>query len=645
MTARPWRHATALGVGLGVGLLASTVRAECPKGGRIVDHEGKPAAGLVVQRGATTVVTDADGRYDLEGGTPDDPVEITMRQRVGSAVAFEVFFDREPIRFKRADGCAGDFDASNATGWTSALDPEDTDDAFALRVGFIRGFELMVQLAIALPAEPLRVEAWQRTASPRTSFWVGTHSYHPTPPREPLVGLGAEASRRGDRGAPDNREYHELGHHALAAALGASPHARADTSHGGYYVNPTSADAWTEGFATFFAMMVADQIEKRPAANLYRIAGTFVDLELNYRPWDFGGLEELAVAGLLLDLVDGERPRTMGGLPAVDTVDVIGQGASAIAVVTFGERTGSPRHVGRLALTVSSGDPIWSVDIDPSAWTDTTISRLVVALPPEGVDPTAITGAKWSTEARADDDPVTVPLEDVWAAIEGFRSTHEESNGKLFDVADLHAALRAKFGGRDGDGDGRDDIDQLFILHGLFADLDGDHVFDEGETIGSTAHPAGESSAGTKWQARPQRRVPAPAGLRASLATPQAVGRWWATSTSSSGHTRVTRLIASDAGLATLMPPPGLPAASVAVAADAEERVASLAERWSAEELHARAENEHATPLDVSVTLRKGEPSQASATVDPRWLFWGGAASAGFGVLLLLVGVVIGRSR
>ncbi len=626
---------------LAAALWPVTARAECPKDGRIVDHEGKPVEGLVVQRGATTVVTDAEGRYALEGGTPEDPVQITLRQRVGSDVAFEIFFDREPIHLSRADGCAGDLDASNATGWTSALDPQDVDDAFALRLGLLRGSLLMVQLGIALPRQPLRVEAWQRTASPHTSFWVGTPSYHATPPRDPLVGLGAEASRRGDRGAPDNREYHELGHHALAIALGASPRARADTSHGGYYLNPTSADAWTEGFATFFAMMVGARIEERASPNLYRIDGTYVDLELDYRPWDFGGLEELAVAGLLLDLVDTEQPRTMGGLPAVDTVDVIGKSPEAIAVVTFGERTGIPRHVGRLALTVSD-DPIWSVDVDPTAWTDTTISRIVVALPEE-VDPTAITGAKWSTESRPDDDPLALPLEDVWAAIVAFRSTHPESNDRLFDVADLYAALRAKFGGRDGDGDGRDDLDQIFVAHGLFADLDGDHVFDEGETIGSTAHPAGKTESGEAFDARSQRRVPAPAGLRASLTAPQAVGRWWATSASASGNTRVTRLVPSEAGQVTLMPPPGDPTASFAIAADAEERVAALAQRWTAEELHARAANEHATPLDVSVTLRKGEPSQASATVDPRWLFWGGAASAGFGVLLLLVGVVIGR--
>lgn len=629
--------------GSGLALLASNARAECPKAGRVVDHEGDPIAGLVVQRGATTVVTDADGRYTLEGGTPDDPVQITMRQRVGTTVAYELFFDRAPLRWSRSDGCAGDFDGATTTGWASALDPKDADDAFALHRGIGRAFELIGKLGIELPEQPLRVEAWQRTASPNTAFWVGTPSYHPSPPRDPLVGLGVEASRRSDRGAPDNREYHEIGHHALAAAFGASPHARADTSHGGYYENPTSADAWSEGFATFFAMMVADQIEGRPTANLYRIAGTYVDLELDYRPWDFGGLEELAVAGVLLDLVDGERPRSTQGLPAIDTVDVIGPAGDAIAVVTFAQRTDAPAQVGRLALTIGD-DPVWSVDVDPSAWTDESVQRLVVVLPAQGLDPTAIGGATWTSEARPDDDPLKLALPEVWKAIEGFVSKQPESNGRLFDVTDLHTALSAEFGGRDVDGDGRDDIDQVFIAHGLFADLDGDRQFDEGEKVGATAHPAGESPSGKTWPARLQRRrVPAPPGLRVALATPQAVGRWWSTSTSASGHTRVTRLIPSDAGLATLMPPPADATARVVVAADAEARVAAIAQRWSAAELHERAEDEQAPPLDVSVTLREGEPSEASATIDPRWLFWSGAASAGFGILLLLGGAIIGR--
>ena len=88
-----------------------------------------------------------------------------------------------------------------------------------------------------------------------------------------------------------------------------------------------------------------------------------------------------------------------------------------------------------------------------------------------------------------DDDPVDLTLQEVWDTIVSYTSVQPESNGYLFDVADLYAAFSAAYGGSDADGNGMDDIDQVFVAHGFFADRDGDRSF-RSETPGMTDHPA-----------------------------------------------------------------------------------------------------------------------------------------------------------
>ena len=54
------------------------------------------------------------------------------------------------------------------------------------------------------------------------------------------------------------------------------------------------------------SVMVAKHVEERPLPHLYRVRGTPRSLELDYRAWsNRGRFEELAIAGLLLDLEDG----------------------------------------------------------------------------------------------------------------------------------------------------------------------------------------------------------------------------------------------------------------------------------------------------------------------------------------------------
>lgn len=105
---------------------------------------------------------------------------------------------------------------------------------------------------------------------------------------------------------------HEFGHAFLADLLLAgnpntsvSPH-----NHGGYWANWDSSDALVEGFATFWATIVKREVREEYNWSTYRYrTGTVIDLEDNTFAWIGGNGEEIALAGMLVDLIDGEDDR------------------------------------------------------------------------------------------------------------------------------------------------------------------------------------------------------------------------------------------------------------------------------------------------------------------------------------------------
>jgi hypothetical protein len=74
-------------------------------------------------------------------------------------------------------------------------------------------------------------------------------------------------------------------------------------NHDGY-LNPNTADSYTEGFAEFMAMAISKyKLDKHP-----EIYAGFGSLEINYKAWSNRGYtEELAVAGILWDMYDNEN--------------------------------------------------------------------------------------------------------------------------------------------------------------------------------------------------------------------------------------------------------------------------------------------------------------------------------------------------
>jgi len=84
-------------------------------------------------------------------------------------------------------------------------------------------------------------------------FWSGAMSGGPPGVgNDPFINIelanGSSLITDGHR--PDNREWHEFGHHVMADMFGNRMPQRTGANHGGYD-NPTTTDSWNEGFAEF----------------------------------------------------------------------------------------------------------------------------------------------------------------------------------------------------------------------------------------------------------------------------------------------------------------------------------------------------------------------------------------------------------
>ena len=160
-------------------------------------------------------------------------------------------------------------------------------------------------------------------------FWSGPMTYHSPPAAQPVIinitaKDGKSASSAWD--TPDNREWHEYGHHVMADRFGGDlpwnavtcPNPRTgqfSCNHAGF-PNLNTNDSWVEGFAEFYSLLTANQMENDAWPELYRWAGIEDNLESNYLAWTrtlrnpavwpnwWSADEEFAVAGLLWDLID-----------------------------------------------------------------------------------------------------------------------------------------------------------------------------------------------------------------------------------------------------------------------------------------------------------------------------------------------------
>ncbi len=115
--------------------------------------------------------------------------------------------------------------------------------------------------------------------------------------------IAFEHSQRTHPFRPMNREWHEFGHHVQFSLYRKWPEGSklpGTENHNGY-LNPSTADSFTEGFTEFMTLVIAEHYGY-PNPHVY---SSFGSLELDHKAWSWQGkMEELAVAGILWDLYD-----------------------------------------------------------------------------------------------------------------------------------------------------------------------------------------------------------------------------------------------------------------------------------------------------------------------------------------------------
>lgn len=269
-------------------------------------------------------------------------------------------------------------------------------------------------------------------------FWRGEFSDGGNAGIDPFISIEAAngASLITDGSRPDNREWHEFGHHVMAdtfadrmpadpAPCHSTPLPTDSCNHGGYD-NVSTTDSWTEGWAEFYSMLVAREIAQEERPELYTIGGKPVNLEANRLAWDeyltsddTVRFEELALAGLLWDIVD-----------PVDARD--------------------------FTLLKDGGRYADCVEVDfKTFWSDMFTPEVFLTSPVAPKD-----------------------------------------YAHIFDIKTLYDVLRSRSVGQGHSREGPlTDLDELFVAHGFFADVNGNGAYDSGETIGL----AGDST-------RPNRR-------------------------------------------------------------------------------------------------------------------------------------------
>lgn len=619
----------------------------CEVLGTVRDADGGPVAGLPVrlELGPTmrrskppTTVTDAEGRFRFASASTAGEVVVSLGDGA-SPPRFTMLEGGAPVELRAP--------IDPARSCEVVLGPDHprphAADLLALHQGLRRGFALYERLGVRTSGPPLRVEVLDPTADPHAAYWIGTWSFNPTDVQPPRLVLGTEASLRTDLGAPDDRELHELGHHALASAFGALPRARAHVDGGGYHHDTTSTAAWTEGFAIAFAALVAREIDERPDAGRHRVEGAWLDLELDYRPWDLRGTEEIAVASLLWDVMDGDREDRPAPLEVTSSSIITDAGVPHLLVVRVRNPTAAP--IAHASLRVEGPGAAATVPVAPAVLGPG--AEGLAALPlPAASDAASLRVHALATVGAADDDPLQIDPPLVWAAIAEFRSEHPESNGHLFDVSDLYQALRSRFGEQDRNGDGIDDVDATFLAHGLFADLDGDREHDPGEPLGPTSHPGRTVTVDGRpeaWPALlPRPRLALPPALRMQIEVEPAATLVVLVPGSAWGGYVAT----PDAdGSIRVLPPPARDGASVSVVALAPGHRPTVLAHHDARALLEQLEQHDAPFLRATATLPDGAglaaaqaPTAHEAPGWPRLAFLGGAVAALVGLVLVAIG-------
>jgi hypothetical protein len=625
-------------------------------GGEVTDRSGKPIEGLRVTLEKNGGVLDeqgtgSDGHYQLT--VPEDAEGdlrvVVYAEENSTSVRFRVRYGTSTVgvaspTIKAGDPAADcDFDFAMA-----ALRPNvktvpaviDAPAAFDAYQAADDGWTLARRLD-AEPSRKLPLEIYVDCETGSNPYYVrcppaANGAQFDGSGAHPYIALDVKTSDQKPTEIA-NTIGHEFGHFFQWSAFGGIPRYPGNMNHAGYYANANSADGWTEGFASFYGLMVSRQVSGRPNET---VISSWGDQEVDGAAWlNSGTWEEFAVVGILLDLSDapGESDTTGADQPVdASSIYLSDDGQLFVAVLPAGTSAGTSwraealNSAGDRLRTIRGGVVEWKgIPIAVGSFTNVPqLAAVTVTLRPGG------TGA--------DDDPIAGNLFDLWRAIFAFKSDKVYAvDGHLCDVEELYRMAKLLYGSTvDRDGNGRPDVDDVFITHGFFGDTKGgvsNQRYDAGEIAGISSHTEFRSADKTYPAMVPRTSPPLLPELKARLDTKgvdaTALVQVDLGERRDSGY---ALLVDPDAeGMVQLpVPPPGSGAQlSVIALADGHQPARALQvdpERfWPEAEMHAGR-----SFLSASVELKAGEVIPAGGTRKP------GSVNSGFPWWLLGLALV-----
>ena len=510
-------------------LAADSILTGCSIHGRVTDSWGAAVANVRVF--ATTsegtvieTATDSRGRYTIPGDNSDVVnVSIALTHVTDFGESFTVMNGDDVISLNlgvdpATTGCEVNFDSWNVHD-DMVASPISTDlwpDAASIYQYTLNAESLALSLGVELNDSPtLQVQAWCDDpnlgcdAANDGAYFIAENELGDDTP--PIIAMLPARSSSQSAGVPDNREYHEYGHYFLSMQAGDNFELPpGDKNHGGYYENSSTRDSFVEGFAEFYSMMVSRHIDGDDNAEMYTIGADY-DLETDRLPWEAAGWwEEFTIAGLLLDLVDDDADYAGrgSGLTGVNMLGITVDNESSGTIVSGSIFNASPLVVRNADITVHYMN-------DAGEVVGTQVTRALpeviaptregtfYAAPPAGLDVSQATAVLGGI-AKSDDDDMSIGLLRLMSIITEYERPDSNGARGVSTVSELHDALiNGEFSGSDGDSGlseiTAEAVDELFINHGFFADLDGDKQYDpavDGK-VGASSHPVtqlGETS-------------------------------------------------------------------------------------------------------------------------------------------------------
>lgn len=495
----------------------------CSLTGRVTDDWGAPMIGTLIRAMnadeiVAEVVTNDRGRYQLPNSVSEvTTLSVILTHGTTTTSTFSVMNGDQPISLDvtidyPGSTCEVNFDAWKIQDHMKAapIETELWPDATTVYQNTVNAEALALNLGADFKnTSPLQIKLWNDDKPSgyehvgNSAYFIAENELEPGSP--PIISVPSSKSSATLPGVPDNREYHEYGHYFLALQTGDNFTLPAnDQNHGGYYQNTSTRDSFVEGFAEFYSVMVSRHVDGDVKPEIYTIGADY-DLEVNRLPWEFEGWwEEFTIAGLLLDLVDNDsdytsRANDYSGMNVTDISTEISAGGTIV----------SGKVVNTSPLVVRQADVTVRYLNDSGEVVGTQVTRILpgtiaptregtfYAAPPEGLGVTGAT-ATLGGISRTDDDNVSMDLLRLMRIITEYERTGDDVGSMgVSNVAELYDALANEISESSGGSAGVVDIsasqiDEIFVNHGFYADLDGDHVYNpelDGE-IGISSHPS-----------------------------------------------------------------------------------------------------------------------------------------------------------